>query len=479
MRISQKYALGGAALAVLGVGVGIKTDWYALVIALYWAALSLLVVSAGYIFSYGKLFWKRPDGRIPVWSKVLFLPFFVGTHGYNRLVRMKDSEPAFEKVTKGIYLGRRLTPLDYDLLLEHDIGAVLDSTAEFDALQTSSLGGGIDYLNLPILDHDVPTSEQVEMAIRWIEENIRNGRNVLIHCALGKGRAVILVLAYLLVKTEEENLQQALQNIQLKSPRCRPNLKQMEWLTDLFYEKKYSLTQPLFLVVGSSNSPAWRRHKINVLDMLTPFYNVDVHELTQQDDLGEVINQALFAGTEVVVSAGDDSCHSKVASFLVNRKIKFGVIPLDGPNEISRAALGGTPDEDTISLSCQTIIRCQFVEVGTFRCNEQFCMLPVAVAPINEFDIITSLIDFQAAFLSPQSFKDLNPFNSEKSFQVNISINDDCEVNTNLLGIYLINDLFDKPQSLSSKHRGVLIVNWLEKPRSALQDKHFAKSLCR
>ena len=42
----------------------------------------------------------------------------------------------------------------------------------------------IDYLNIPVLDHSIPTHSQLNQAINWIHHYIKEDRRVVVHCAL-------------------------------------------------------------------------------------------------------------------------------------------------------------------------------------------------------------------------------------------------------------------------------------------------------
>ncbi len=56
---------------------------------------------------------------------------------------------------------------------------------------------GLDTLHLPILDQAVPTSEQLDRALDWMDSHIQKGEKVLIHCVGGIGRSGTIAAAYL------------------------------------------------------------------------------------------------------------------------------------------------------------------------------------------------------------------------------------------------------------------------------------------
>lgn len=79
-----------------------------------------------------------------------------------------------------------------------DIGAVLDLREEAQH-EPAPLGkAGLHYLRLPIPDHGAPSQEDLARAADWVLQEIGDDRKVLVHCRLGLGRSVTLVVAVLL-----------------------------------------------------------------------------------------------------------------------------------------------------------------------------------------------------------------------------------------------------------------------------------------
>ena len=105
----------------------------------------------------------------------------------------------FDRVAPQLWLGGAPTyERDYQFLLDNDIDAVLDMRAEREGDRAFYERHGIKYRRLEVLDATVPADEYLSEGADWINEQIENGRTVLVHCAKGRGRSATLVAAYMM-----------------------------------------------------------------------------------------------------------------------------------------------------------------------------------------------------------------------------------------------------------------------------------------
>lgn len=58
--------------------------------------------------------------------------------------------------------------------------------------------GKIEHLHIPTVDHVEPSPEDLEKAVRFIEDHKKRGHRVYVHCKAGHGRSAAVVYAWLL-----------------------------------------------------------------------------------------------------------------------------------------------------------------------------------------------------------------------------------------------------------------------------------------
>jgi Predicted protein-tyrosine phosphatase len=92
---------------------------------------------------------------------------------------------------------------------------------------------GIELLHSPIKNYNAPTIEQVEFILNWINQKLREGKRVMVHCRGGQGRTGTIIASYLMHEygyTAEE----AINFVRSLRPGSIENYSQVRFLR--FYE---------------------------------------------------------------------------------------------------------------------------------------------------------------------------------------------------------------------------------------------------
>ncbi|MFN2251724.1 MAG: dual specificity protein phosphatase family protein [Anaerolineae bacterium] len=87
---------------------------------------------------------------------------------------------------------------DYEFLLDNGIDAVLNIRAEREDDTAFFDGHGIAHARFVTPDVAVPDGDVITEAVDWVSRQVADGRNVLVHCAKGRGRSATVLAAYLM-----------------------------------------------------------------------------------------------------------------------------------------------------------------------------------------------------------------------------------------------------------------------------------------
>lgn len=370
-------------ISVLLFGLATLTHNLFLVAFLCWIGLSLFIVFIAYVTKQPKIFRKRADGSIPTLIRFLFFPFMFGVQLYNRIEKSKDSKSNrhfVHHIKDDIYLASRLSADEALTLEEQNIGAVLDVTCEFDALDWSSHFMDIDYLNIPILDHQSPTKSQLRQALNWMDSKRNQGKPVLVHCALGRGRSLFCVAAYLLAKHPELSPREVLQSITDIRSQAGLNKSQLKRLISYRESGEIKLYSPAW-VIGNpvAGKGKWLKHRDEIENILGEKYNLNVVETSDDTNAQELAEQAKKAGAKIVIAAGGDGTLAEIASVLVGSDIKFGIVPLGTANALAHTLYGVGSKIIPVSTALKHIMDGDITPIDTAVCNNKTMLLVAAI----------------------------------------------------------------------------------------------------
>ena len=211
MSYRHQLALLGFALIALGA---LKGGWLLLLV---WLGVNFLVLGIAHGRGEHRIFGKRPDGTLPLWSWVLFFPLLAYTAGVWHLLRLLTREPSCHGITEQLVVGRRLLPSE----VQGDFDNYIDLTAEL--AEPAAIRRGSSYRCVPILDGAAPSPEVLREAVR----SLRPGRT-FIHCAQGHGRTGLFALAVLLESGSARNVEEGLQRLAAVRPGIRLSEQQIQ-----------------------------------------------------------------------------------------------------------------------------------------------------------------------------------------------------------------------------------------------------------
>lgn len=372
-----KYYIAGALVALL---LALVSPSLILQILFGWVTFSLAAVSSAYIFNYPSLFRKREDGSIPFYIRWIFVPFLFGSWAYNEYARRTDKVPPLQKIQENLFLACRMSGKHVDLLNENNITAILDVTAEFDGLDYTALREDYRYLNIPVLDHTSPTSEQLLHAINWLDQQIKAKRNVVVHCALGRGRSVLVVAAYLLAKDDSLTVEEAMRRINSVRQTARLNKKQLSALEKVKDGGLLLLQKNLALIANPvAGGGKWELNKSQILARLNEKFSVSVFETTPEKNGKAIAEEALDNNADIIVACGGDGTLTEVASALIDTQATMGFIPLGTANALSQVLHGYLSKVMPIDIACDIIIEGNTLDIDTATCNDNIMLLVTAV----------------------------------------------------------------------------------------------------
>ncbi len=364
------FYLLGAALAA--VSARFARGWL-LRLAFGWCAVAATWFGVGYLTNFGEFLFKSSRGRLPIPVKFFLAPVLLGASLYNAWKRATDSGDPFTRIRDGLWLGRRLLPGDLLSLQKNGITAILDVTAEFDALSSHFLPEGTEYLNIPVFDHCAPRQSQLTGAVQWIGRQRRAGRQVIVHCALGQGRSVTALLAYLHHLEPDRPITALLDEIQGLRATARPNRRQLRALDRLADQPPIQPRTRAFVVFNpSAGSGDADTDRDVIREELDPFLDLEFATVDHGSDADELVRSALGSGVDIVIAAGGDGTVAATASALIGHDIPLGIIPRGTANALAASIMGESIRIDPVRSGCRHILAGHTRPLDAARHGESF-----------------------------------------------------------------------------------------------------------
>ncbi|MEP4890235.1 MAG: diacylglycerol kinase family protein [Aliiglaciecola sp.] len=472
MFIIKYYGLGG----LLSLALALLVDSLLLKALFIWVGFSLVLVTFAYALQSPKIFRKKIDGSIPFYVKWVFIPFFFGVQLYNAWARKNDSVPPIQKIRENLFLACRLFPSDMPELNHLNVKAVLDVTAEFDGLDVSAQGENMDYLNVPVLDHQSPSKEDLLQAISWLDNHIKAGKGAVVHCALGRGRSVLVMAAYLLSKNPELRVEEAIQEINQTRSTARLNKHQLKKLKDLHSQGVFTQKNRLAIVANPvAGGGKWQDSKEEIIQRLSPHYDLEIYQTTPDQDGKEMAQKAIKQGAKYIVACGGDGTLTEVASQIVNTDLTLGIMPMGTANALGHALYGPASKVSPVSVACNAIVEGSEKLIDTATCNDELVLLVVGIGfeqkMIEKADRDEKNNSGQLAYIG--ALYDAIEVNNSANLSIQIDDNDPQSIHTGSLVIANAapaTTVLAQGGGLPDFTDGLLDVTWLTKTSTAREN---------
>lgn len=241
VRLGLIYLIGAFVCLVAGC---FTWPWGVL---LLWPALSLRLVSAAY-FRGDAFVFRKENGRIPLSARLILGPCLFGQ--YLSLLYYKRHARPWDRITPGVWLGRKLNENEAREAIRGGVTAVLDVSAEF-----SETPAFLDlrYLNVPVLDLTAPSLEQLETMATFIE-SARNDGKVYVHCKIGYSRSAAAVIAWMSRSGMVNGLEEGISLVRRARPSVviRPEI--LEVLTRFAEERTNTAAAPDSFLLASESA---------------------------------------------------------------------------------------------------------------------------------------------------------------------------------------------------------------------------------
>jgi protein-tyrosine phosphatase len=206
-------ALGYGAVAILSALIA--SSLRGVFLWLLWPAFALFSVALAYLWLGVSVFDKTPEGTIGWPSRLLLLPYLVMARFNSRLWTQGEAKTV--EIVEGVHLGR--FPARQDVA---GFATVIDLTSEL-----SKPAVPTRWICYPMLDLAAPHPALLASAADAVERARVQGP-VLVVCALGYGRSVATLAAWLVRTGRASDVDSALAQLRSRRPKLLVSTEQIQ-----------------------------------------------------------------------------------------------------------------------------------------------------------------------------------------------------------------------------------------------------------
>ena len=147
------------------------------------------------------------------WNQFYASAVFYPTLFWNMLLgRVLNVRNWWDAVDDDVILGAYPFPVDVGKLAELGVGAVVNTCAEYAGPVKEYQRFNIEQLRVPTIDFTHPSLESLQTATEFMDDQIRQGKKVYVHCKAGRARSATVVACWL-IRYRRMNAEQAQQQM--------------------------------------------------------------------------------------------------------------------------------------------------------------------------------------------------------------------------------------------------------------------------
>ena len=157
---------------------------------------------------------------------------------------------------------------------------------------------------------------------------------------------------------------------------ARLNRRQLATLRQFANDFADTAAAPVWLIANPvSGGGKWADAEAEITSLLSPFLSLNIQLTSETSSAHQLAQQAVAAGCERVIVCGGDGSVTEVASALVGRDIRLGIIPLGTTNALCHALWGLSAKLMPVRSACLNILDGESKAIDTACCNGKLMLL--------------------------------------------------------------------------------------------------------